>query len=79
MASEQAQKGWRGYVSSKEGISTVVTEKGPVKDVFSSIESGLRSGISYTGASNIAEFQAKSVFLKQTNQGAKEARPHILV
>jgi IMP dehydrogenase len=79
MASEQAQKGWRGYVSSREGVATVVTEKGPAKDVFESIESGLRSGMSYTGAINIEEFQAKSIFLKQTHQGSAEGKPHILV
>ena len=79
MASAQAQKGWRGYVSSKEGVATAVSEKGPVRDVIASIESGLRSGISYTGAMNITEFQAKSVFLKQTNQGSIEGKPHILM
>ena len=79
MASEQAQRGWRGYVSSKEGVATVVSKKGPVKDVLSLIESGLRSGMSYSGAMTIEEFHAKSIFLKQTNQGSNEGKPHILV
>lgn len=78
MASEEAQKAWRGYASSLEGISTTVPYKGPVKNIIRELETGIRSGLSYSGARNIRELQEKAKFVIQTTSGTVESRPHIL-
>ena len=77
MASEEAQKDWRGSSSSLEGISTKVPYKGPTQDILTSLERGIRSGFSYTGAKNITELQAKAKFIKQTSAGQFESSTHI--
>ena len=78
MASEEAQKDWRGSASSLEGISTVLPCKGPVRIVLHELERGLRSGFSYSGARTLTELQSKSVFTRQTAAGMLESSTHIL-
>jgi IMP dehydrogenase len=78
MASKEAQTAWRGSVSSIEGVSHVVSYTGPVEDILSELAIGIRSGLSYAGARNMPEFQAKSQFLRQTNAGQVESLTHIL-
>ena len=78
MASEEAQKDWRGSASSLEGISTMLPCKGPVRIVLHEIERGLRSGFSYSGARTLIELQSKSVFTRQTAAGISESKTHIL-
>ncbi len=77
MASEEAQKDWRGKASSVEGVATVIPYKGPVKNVLASLERGVRSGFSYSGCSTMIEFQCRSKFIKQTVAGANESKTHI--
>tara|TARA_Y100001970_G_scaffold262699_1_gene347258 strand:- start:2736 stop:3743 length:1008 start_codon:yes stop_codon:yes gene_type:complete len=77
MASPEAQVEWRGKYSSNEGVSRTVPLKGPVTSVLYEIDRGIRSGLSYSGARNIRELQAKSVFIIQTPAGAKESSTHI--
>lgn len=78
MASEEAQKDWRGSASSLEGISTVLPCKGPVRIILHELERGLRSGFSYSGARSLRELQSKSVFTRQTAAGIRESGTHIL-
>ena len=78
MASKEAQMDWRGYLSSREGVSTLVELKGSVIQVLEDIESGIRSGFSYSGASSIEELQVKARFIKQTSNGSAESESHIL-
>ena len=78
MASEEAQKDWRGSASSLEGISTVLPSKGTVKNVLYSLDKGIRSGFSYTGARTLIELQTKAVFTRQTAAGMRESGTHIL-
>jgi len=78
MASREAQKAWRGKVGSVEGVSTTVPIKGSVKDTLHDLEWGIRSGLSYTGATNLSELRAKCSFVKQTNAGQAESSPHAL-
>lgn len=61
-----------------EGESTVVPFKGGVKFVIRKLNDGLRSALSYTGATNLDEFGRKSKFVYVTNSGINEARPHLL-
>ena len=78
MASKDAQIDWRGKVSSSEGISTMIPYKGSVIDVIEDLARGIRSGLSYTGARNLIEFQAMAKFVKQTSAGQIESSTHIL-
>ena len=77
MASIETQIRWRGHVSSVEGVSSTVPDKGSVKNVLEDLERGLRSGMSYSGSSSIKDFQARSRFIVQTSSGQIESTPHI--
>jgi len=77
MASAEAQKDWRGSTSSLEGISTSVPYKGDAADVLENLKRGIRSGLSYTGASNLKELRAKAKFILQSTAGLQESATHI--
>ena len=78
MASEEAQKDWRGSASSLEGISTVLSCKGQVKDILYGLDNGVLSGFSYSGSRTLTELQSKAVFTRQTAAGIRESNTHIL-
>jgi len=59
-----------------EGYSFRVEYKGKTKRILNDISDGLRSSMSYVGASNIEEFQAKCDFVEVTGNGVSEAFPH---
>ena len=77
MASIEAQVEWRGHHSSEEGVTTWVPSKGMLSTVVSSIAAGIRSGLSYSGARNITEFQARAKFIRITSAGMQESTTHI--
>ena len=77
MASEEAQKDWRGSASSLEGITSKVPHKGDVRNILTKLERGIRSGFSYSGAKNLTELQSKARFVKQTTAGQLESSTHI--
>tara|TARA_R110000824_G_scaffold70902_3_gene181765 strand:+ start:5430 stop:6470 length:1041 start_codon:yes stop_codon:yes gene_type:complete len=77
MASKEAQNKWKGNYSSLEGISARVAARGNVSEVLVDVVRGIRSGLSYTGARNIAELQNKAIFVIQTPSGLGESQPHI--
>ena len=79
MASPEAQIAWRGEARSLEGISTTIPYKGPVEDILYKLERNIKSGLSYTGATNLKELRAKARFVKQTTSGLSESRTHILI
>ena len=68
----------RGEKKNVEGYSTTVPYKGKVKRIVEDVISGLRSSMSYVGAYTIEEYQAKCEFVKVTNAGIIEAKPHLL-
>ena len=78
MASSDAQMDWRGRTSSEEGISTHVKYKGLVGDILKSLRKGIKSGLSYSGARTIQQFQTKAKFACQTSAGLNESTTHIL-
>ena len=79
MASRDAQKEWRGKMTSApEGVSTTVPYRGPVDDIIYDLSMGLRSGMSYSGSRTIREFQSKAKFVRQTNASQTESGTHIL-
>jgi IMP dehydrogenase len=78
MASREAQEKWRGKSSAPEGIATMVPCKGPVSLIFNDLTGNIRSGLSYSGATTIAELQARAEFIRQTSAGQQESATHIL-
>jgi IMP dehydrogenase len=78
MASEEAQQDWRGSASSLEGVSATIPMKGSVDDVLRGLDNGIRSGLSYSGARNLAELQSRAKFTRQTAAGISESGTHIL-
>ena len=59
MASESAQKDWRGWVSVAEGKEILVPLKEqPLAQTVDTILRGVKSGFSYAGCTNIRDFQA---------------------
>ena len=77
MASVEAQIDWRGHTASVEGVSHVVPHKGPVRDILMDLSNGIRSGLSYSGALNLADLRVKSNFIKQTSASQLESSTHI--
>jgi IMP dehydrogenase len=78
MASKKAQHSWRGKSSTPEGVATTVPYKGSVKHTLQDIDGGLRSGLSYSGARTIREFQNKSTLILQSGASQLESNTHIL-
>lgn len=62
-----------------EGIEALIPCRGPVEKVIERYLGGLRSGLSYCGAKNLRELQAKAQFIRVTPAGWKESLPHDVV
>lgn len=77
MASKAAQKDWRGYYSSIEGVSSAVEYKGPVSNILFELDKGIRGGLSYSGSRTLAEFRDAASFIVQTTAGTIESSSHI--
>lgn len=60
MASEGAQKDWRGWVSVAEGRETLVPLKErPLRKTVDSILRGVKSGLSYAGCTSLVDFSSR--------------------
>lgn len=59
-----------------EGDSFTVLYSGPVKHTIERLDAGLRSAMSYVGASTIQEFQEEAELVEITNAGILENRAH---
>jgi IMP dehydrogenase len=59
-----------------EGIEGQVPYKGRLGDVLYQMMGGLRSGMGYVGAANLAELRRKARFARITNAGLLESHPH---
>ncbi len=69
----------RGQVGGKlvpEGIEGQVPYKGDLADYVFQLMGGLRSGMGYVGARNLAELRHKAQFVRITNAGLVESHPH---
>ncbi len=71
---KEGDEGIEGYVP--EGVEGMVPYRGAVKDVVMHLIGGLRSGMSYAGASTIFEMKEKCKFIKITQEGLRESRSH---
>ena len=59
-----------------EGIEARVPYKGPVTDTVFQMIGGLRSGMGYCGAADLAELREKARFFRITPGGLRESHPH---
>jgi IMP dehydrogenase len=76
MASAEAQGGTSDYV---EGVATQRKRSNiSVRTILGEIRAGLQSGLSYSGARNLAELREKALFQQITQAGILESRPHAL-
>ncbi|NUQ86171.1 MAG: IMP dehydrogenase [Anaerolineales bacterium] len=59
-----------------EGVEAAVPYRGKAREVLTQLIGGLQSGMSYSGAHTIEEFQQKAIFVRMTGAGLKESGPH---
>lgn len=59
-----------------EGVEAVVPIRGPVKDILRQLVGGLRSGMSYAGASNLKALWTQAEFIRITSAGKRESGAH---
>ncbi|MHB8777576.1 MAG: IMP dehydrogenase [Anaerolineales bacterium] len=59
-----------------EGVEAAVPYRGGAREVLTQLIGGLQSGMSYSGAQSIEEFQQKAIFVRMTGAGLKESGPH---
>ena len=79
MASSEVQDDYHGGMAewrTAEGVSTEVSFNNNEDGIIADIIGGLRSGMTYAGASTINELQRKLVYVKITPAGKIESLPH---
>jgi IMP dehydrogenase len=59
-----------------EGVEAAVPYRGKAREVLTQLVGGLQSGMSYSGAHSIEEFQQIAIFVRMTGAGLKESGPH---
>jgi IMP dehydrogenase len=59
-----------------EGVEAAVPYRGKAREVLTQLVGGLQSGMSYSGARSVEEFQQKAIFVRMTGAGLKESGPH---
>jgi IMP dehydrogenase len=70
------QKGTEKGKLVPEGIEGRVPTKGPLAEYIYQMVGGIRSGMGYCGAKDIATLQSNAKFVKITNASLKESHPH---
>lgn len=79
MASKAAQVSWRGHLPegmAPEGEATSVPVKGHLKDVVHELAGGLRSGMSYLNATELAHIRENARFMEMSVSGYRESGAH---
>jgi IMP dehydrogenase len=61
-----------------EGESTFVKFKGPTESLIQQLIGGMRSGLSYSGVNNLADFRRFAQYVTITGNGMAESKPHLL-
>ena len=59
-----------------EGVEAAVPYRGKAREVLTQLVGGLQSGMSYSGALNLEDFQKKAIFVRMTGAGLRESGPH---
>ncbi len=72
---EAGAKGGRNKLV-PEGVEGQVPYRGKLNDIIYQMMGGLRSGMGYVGAADLAELREKARFVRITNAGLLESHPH---
>jgi len=59
-----------------EGVEAFVPFKGSASELINQLVGGLRSGLSYCGATEISQLRGKGEFVRMSSAGLKESYPH---
>lgn len=59
-----------------EGVSGLLPYRGTVAEVVAQLEGGLRSGMGYLGAKDVASLATRARFVRQSAAGARESHVH---
>lgn len=59
-----------------EGVEARVPYRGPLADTVFQLLGGLRSGMGYVGAGNLAELRERATFVRITSGGLRESHAH---
>ena len=59
-----------------EGVEAFVPFKGSASELVNQLVGGLRSGLSYCGATEISQIRGKGEFIRMSSAGLKESYPH---
>src|SRR5690606_8238853 len=59
-----------------EGVEGQVPYNGQLRDIIYQMMGGVRSGMGYVGACDLAELREKARFVRITNAGLTESHPH---
>jgi IMP dehydrogenase len=78
-ADRYAQEGAPRGKSVPEGIEGQVPYKGPLSGLVDQLVGGLRSGMGYCGAANLAELQERSKFIRISSAGLRESHVHDVI
>ncbi|MCX7598867.1 MAG: IMP dehydrogenase [Armatimonadetes bacterium] len=62
-----------------EGLEGRVPYKGPLSVVITQLVGGLRAGMGYVGAHNLAELHQKARFIRITSAGLRESHAHDII
>lgn len=62
-----------------EGVSALVKAKGSFNDILQKMLEGIRSGCSYQGVSDLTKLRNFPQFVKMTNSGLIESKPHDII
>lgn len=75
VGAEAGAKGERNKLV-PEGVEGQVPYRGKLNDIIYQMMGGLRSGMGYVGAADLAELREKARFVRITNAGLLESHPH---
>lgn len=72
-----SQRGSEKHVA--EGVEALTPYKGPLQESVFQMLGGLRAGMGYVGAKNIATLHKKAKFIRITQAGRVESHPHSII
>jgi len=59
-----------------EGVEALVPYRGSVREILAQLSGGVRSGLSYCGAHDVAQLQQNAEFVRMSRAGFAESQPH---
>ncbi|MDR0463275.1 MAG: IMP dehydrogenase [Pseudomonadales bacterium] len=62
-----------------EGVEALVPYKGSAEEIVYQMMGGLRAGMAYLGANNLTELAEKARFVKISEAGVLESKPHSII